>query len=87
MNRRIIRSRAAFIDGTPTLRLRLTQEIAECYVRAALAHMRAMQAHDPIVKQELLKMEQRFASMARNYEFAERLSAFTLALRRRHPKR
>ena len=67
-----------------TLRLRLTEDIAECYVRAALAHMHAMQAHDPVAKQELLEMEQRFISMARNYEFAERLSAFTVAVRQRH---
>ena len=57
--------------------LRLSEEICECYMRAAQARMYANYAHDPKVKQDFLDMERRWLNLARSYEFTERLSNFT----------
>jgi hypothetical protein len=61
---------------------KLTDEIAECYRHARECHERAKQSHDPATKKDLFNMERRWLSLARNYEFAERLSRFTTEARR-----
>jgi hypothetical protein len=43
----------------------LSNEIAECYLRAEQARLRAKQAHDAALKQEFLDMERRWISLAR----------------------
>jgi len=54
--------------------LKLTGEIAECYRHASEAGKRANGATDQAIKKDLLDMERRWLSLARNYEFAEQLS-------------
>jgi hypothetical protein len=56
---------------------KLTGEIAECYHHASECRARAKQALDAKSKRDFLEMERRWVSLAHNYEFAERLSAFT----------
>jgi len=51
----------------------LSNEIAECYLRAEQARLRAKRADDAALKQESLDMERRWISLARSYEFTERL--------------
>jgi hypothetical protein len=55
----------------------LSEEIAECYFRAYEARIIAKRAHDPVLKQEFLDMEQRWIGLARSYEFTEELANFT----------
>jgi hypothetical protein len=55
----------------------LSEEIAECYFHANEARIIAKRAHDPMLKQEFLDMEQRWMRLARGYEFTEELSNFT----------
>jgi hypothetical protein len=64
---------------------RLNAEIAECYVCAHEARLRADMTNDAGLKQEYLEMEQRWLTMARRYEFAQRLSDFTGEVERRRP--
>ena len=54
-----------------------SEEIAECYRRAAEARERAMHAHDPALKQDFLDMERRWMSLAHSYDFTHRLSDFS----------
>ena len=56
---------------------KLTEEIAECYLRAEQCRSRAKHAIDPALKQDFLDMEQRWLIMARSYEFTAQLSDFT----------
>jgi hypothetical protein len=65
---------------------KLTEEIAECYRHARECRERAKQSPDPATKEDFFDMERRWLSLARNYEFAERLSRFTTEARR-HKKR
>jgi hypothetical protein len=51
----------------------LSEEIAECYLRAEQARLQAKQTHDAALKQESLDMERRWIGLARSYEFTERL--------------
>jgi hypothetical protein len=53
---------------------KLTEEIAECYAQASHCRERAKQALDPSIKRDFLDMERRWLSLARSYEFAERLN-------------
>jgi hypothetical protein len=65
---------------------KLTEEIAECYRHARECHERANQSPDPATKEDFFDMERRWLFLARNYEFAERLSRFTTEAQR-HKKR
>lgn len=53
---------------------KLSVGISECQMRAAQCRLRAEHAVEPNIKQAYLDMEQRWLSMARTYESAERLS-------------
>jgi hypothetical protein len=53
---------------------KLTEEIAECYAHASHCCEQAKQAVDPSIKRDFLDMERRWLSLARSYEFAERLN-------------
>jgi hypothetical protein len=61
----------------------LSEDIAECYRRAAEARERAKAAHDAALKQDFLDMERRWLSLAHSYEFTQRLSDFTREAKRR----
>jgi len=67
--------------------LKLTGEIAECYRHATEARERAKTAGNAETKQDFLDMEQRWLSLARSYEFSERLSNFTAEAKRHLPKK
>jgi hypothetical protein len=67
----------------------LTKQIGECYAYASECRARAKQSLDPATKQDFLDQEHRWLSMAHNYEFAERLTAFSATPfigRKRHKK-
>jgi hypothetical protein len=66
---------------------KLTDEIAECYRHARECRERAKQSPDPATKEDFFNMERRWLSLARNYEFAERLSRFTTEVRRHRTRR
>ena len=55
---------------------KLSKEIATCYRHAAECRERAKQAVDPVAKQELFEMEQKWLFLARSYEFTLRLRDF-----------
>jgi hypothetical protein len=61
---------------------KLTEEIAECYRHASHCRERAKRAPDPLTQRDFLDMEWRWLSLARSYEFAERLSRFTAPFRK-----
>jgi hypothetical protein len=61
---------------------RLSEEIAECYRRAGEAQRRAEQQRDPTLKRDFLEIERHWISLARSYEFTERVSSFTADVRR-----
>jgi len=61
---------------------KLGNEIRACYQQAEYCRHCAEAATDPFTKQELLAMEERWLSLARGYEFAERLSRFTVPYRK-----
>jgi hypothetical protein len=52
----------------------LSEDIAECYLRAEQARHRAKQVEHAALKQESLDMERRWIALARSYEFIESLS-------------
>ena len=53
--------------------LKLTEEIAECYRRAHESREQAERTPDPSLKQDFLDLERRWLSLARSYEFSERV--------------
>jgi hypothetical protein len=55
----------------------LSKDIRECYLRAEQCKRLAEGALTPSAKEEYFAMERRWLSLARSYEFAERLSDFT----------
>jgi len=55
--------------------MQLTEEIAECYRHASHCRERARRAIDPETERDFLEVERRWLSLARSYEFAERLAA------------
>jgi len=62
--------------------LKLSVEIRECYRHAEEARQRAeATAHLP-TKAEYQEMERRWLSLARSYEFSERLASFTNEVKR-----
>lgn len=58
---------------------RLSDNIRECYERAAEAKARADATEDPAVKAEFLNAERRWKTLARSYGFTESLEDFTAA--------
>jgi hypothetical protein len=60
--------------GVRVMRLRLSEEIGDCYLGAQQARTQAKYAHDPALKKEALDMERRWIDLARSYEFIENLS-------------
>jgi hypothetical protein len=62
---------------------KLAKEIAECYGLARGCRERAERALDPATKNDFLDQESRWLSLAHSYEFAERLSNFTMPFRRK----
>jgi hypothetical protein len=66
----------------------LSTEIRECHRRAEECSRLSENALSPSAIQDYLDMEQRWLSLARSYEFAERQSNFVEPFRRRNwPKR
>jgi PAS domain S-box-containing protein len=64
----------------------LSDQIRECYERAAEAKARADAANDPGLKAEFLNAERRWLALARSYGFAESLEDFTKANSERRQK-
>jgi hypothetical protein len=62
---------------------KLGNEIRACYQHADYCHHLAETATDRFTKRHFLAMEERWLSLARGYEFAERLSRFTVPYRKR----
>ena len=65
---------------------KLSQQIAECYERAANCKRRAEQTTDTARKTELLDFERTWTHLAGSYEFVESLETFLLNARH-HPTR
>jgi hypothetical protein len=61
----------------------LSQEIRECYGRAEQCKRLAEGALTPTAKADYLAMAERWLSLARSYEFAERLSDYTAPFSKR----
>jgi len=81
--RRWLRDRSRSRLREATVLQKLTEEIAECYGLARDCRERAERALDPATKNDLLDQERRWLSLAHSYEFAERLSDFTMPFRRK----
>jgi PAS domain S-box-containing protein len=58
---------------------KLSEQIKFCFERALDAKRKADEATDQAVKADFLEMEKRWLTLARSYEFSERLSDFTAA--------
>jgi hypothetical protein len=65
----------------------LSEEIRECLRRAEECKRLSKTAMIADAIKNYLDMEQRWLKLARSYEFAERLSAFTKQSRRRNDRR
>jgi len=72
------------IPGTRAMLQNLSPEIRDCYNRAEHCKRLAETALTETVKADYLDMERRWLSLARSYEFAERLSRFTEPFRNRN---
>src|SRR5262249_47221714 len=66
---------------------KLTKEIAECHEHARACRERAERALDPAAKNDFLDQERRWLSLAHSYEFAARLSRFTVPLSKRQQQK
>ncbi|MGB3744139.1 MAG: hypothetical protein WBD11_06360 [Xanthobacteraceae bacterium] len=55
----------------------LSGNIRECFQHAEDCARKAAAQTDPRVKQDFLDLEQRWLSLARSYEFTERISDFS----------
>jgi len=62
--------------------LRLSKEIRECYRHAEDARQKAEATNHLPTKAEFQDMERRWLSLARSYEFSQRLANFTNEVRR-----
>jgi hypothetical protein len=62
---------------------KLSSEILECHRHADECRQRSKAASTDPARQDFLDMEQRWLSLARSYEFAERLSNFVEPFRNR----
>src|SRR5215469_15106592 len=63
-----------------------SDQVRECYERAAEAKAKADAANDPALRMEYLNAERRWLSLAASFGFTERLEDFTTenSVRRRH---
>jgi hypothetical protein len=61
----------------------LSGNIRECLQHAEDCALKAAAQTDPKVKQDFLDLEQRWLSLARSYEFTERISDFSDETRRK----
>jgi hypothetical protein len=52
---------------------RLSEQVQECYQRAHGAKLRADATDDPTLKADFLEMEKHWLTLARSYQFSERL--------------
>jgi hypothetical protein len=64
----------------------LSEEIRECYRRAEDCARQAAAQTSPNLKQDFLDMERRWMSLARSYEFTERLTDFSSEAKRKSDK-
>ena len=60
----------------------LSEEIRECLRRAEECKRLSKTALSPSAIEDYLNMEHRWLTLARSYEFAERLSSFTIGASR-----
>jgi hypothetical protein len=60
----------------------LSKEVRECHLRAEQCRRLAELASCDPAKADYVAMERRWLSLARSYEFAERLSNFTMPFRK-----
>jgi hypothetical protein len=58
----------------------LSGDIRECLQHAEDCARKAARQTDPKVKQDFLNLEQRWLSLARSYEFTERISDYEAKL-------
>jgi hypothetical protein len=72
----------AFFTRACAMLQNLSKDIRECYQRAEQSRRLAETAVTPSAKEDFLATEQRWVSLARSYEFAERLSNFTQPFRK-----
>ncbi len=56
--------------------VKASEELRECLLHAEDCARRAKEVIDPLTRQDFLDLEQRWLSLARSYEFVERLNAF-----------
>ncbi len=61
----------------------LSEEIRECLQHAEECARQAAAQNCPKLKQDFLDMERRWLSLARSYEFSERLNDFSSETKRR----
>ena len=57
--------------------LKVSDEIRECYRHALEARQKAESVANPSTRADFLDLERRWLSLARSYEFSERLMRFT----------
>jgi hypothetical protein len=55
----------------------LSEQIRECYAHAEQCARKAAAQRDPRLKQDFLDMERRWLTLAKSYEFGERLGDFS----------
>jgi hypothetical protein len=60
----------------------LSQEIRDCYERAAECRQRAEKALDPEIRERYSNMERRWLLLAKSHEFRNRLGDFTAEAQR-----
>jgi hypothetical protein len=65
----------------------LSREIRECHQRAVECRRLAEAAKTEAGKADFVDMEQRWLTLARSYEFTERLSSFTEPFRKRRQQK
>jgi hypothetical protein len=71
---------SAVIPGRRVMLQNLPDEVDDCLQRAGRCRQCAEAALDPNTKADFLDIERRWLSLARSYEFSEKLSRFTAPL-------
>ena len=61
----------------------LSDNVRGCYRRAEDCARQAQAQSNPELRQDFLDMERRWLSLARSYEFAERLASFPTPIKRK----
>jgi hypothetical protein len=64
----------------------LSEQIRECYLHAEHCARQASVQIDPKLKDEFLEMERRWLTLARSYEFTQRLTDFSHETKRQVDK-